>query len=310
MINYVIIIILFLLILLIYKFSHFFVFLPKDNTNKIQSINQSHNTFLLNIIIILPFLFKYFDISFLIPIFFILIVGLLDDIYNLSVTVRFISVLFILIIFLCFNQDYHLSRLIINDYEIEIGLYSGISISLFLLMGFIHVMNMSDGRNGLVISYLLLMPLYIIYKKDFDLFHIDLILILFLMIFLNFKNISYLGNNGLLVISVVFGSLLFKYYNEGIIYIREVFILFFIPFFDGVYVTIKRILNKKNLFEPDRNHLHHLPKKNEWYKCLFYIIMFKLILLLLFYHFANLNFIFLFILAILGYIALRLRFNS
>lgn len=309
MINYTIIILLFLLILLIHRFNHFFIFLPKDNTNKIQSLNQSHNTFLLNIIIIFPFLFKYFEMSFLMPIFFILIIGLLDDIYNLSVTVRFVSVSFILIIFLYLNQDYNLSRLIINDYEIEIGFYLGISISLFLLMGFIHVMNMSDGRNGLVISYLLLVPLYIIYKKDFGLFHIDLILILILMIFLNFKNISYLGNNGLLVISVVFGSLLFKYYNEGIVYIREVFIFFFIPFFDGIYVTINRVLNKKNLFEPDKNHLHHFPKKNEWYRCLFYIMMFKIILLLLVYHFANFNFIFLFILSILGYTLLRFRFN-
>ena len=310
MINYIIIILLFLFILLIHRFNLFFIYLPKDNTNKIQSVNQSHNTLLLNIILIFPFLFNYFEMSFFIPVFFILVVGLLDDIYNLSVMVRFVSVSFILIIFLYFNQDYYLSRLIINNYDIEIGLYSGISISLFLLMGFIHVMNMSDGRNGLVISYLLLVPFYIIYKEGFDLYHIDLILILILMIFLNFKNISYLGNNGLLVISVVFGSLLFKYYNEGIIYIREVFILFFIPFFDGIYVTIKRILNKKNLFDPDKNHLHHLPKKNEWYKCLFYIVMFKIVLLLLIYHFTDLNFIFLFILSILGYISLRIRFNS
>ena len=49
-------------------------------------------------------------------------------------------------------------------------------------------------------------------------------------------------------------------------------ILFFIPFYDGIYVTIKRLTLRKKLFEPDKNHLHHLVPNSKWNYSLLFLV--------------------------------------
>ena len=60
-------------------------------------------------------------------------------------------------------------------------------------------MNMSDGRNGLVVSYLIIIVGYLILKSNFVIDNLYFVLLfgLLLALVLNILNISYFGNNGI-----------------------------------------------------------------------------------------------------------------
>jgi len=306
MINILPSIFIFLLIIFLNKFQSKIIFLPKDDISKVQSTNDSNKTLLLNILLLFQVILSYFSISFSLSLVMVFIIGLIDDYINLSVFKRFLSVTIILFIFFIFNQEYLLTEFIINYSFLKLNFYQSLSLSIILILGFIHVMNMSDGRNGLIVSYLILIISYLAFKNDFYLDSLYLlILINYIMIFLlNFFNISYFGNNGILVVSVFFGAILFQLYDEKVLYIREIFILLFIPFYDGLYVTCKRFIKKKSPFLPDKSHLHHLPSKSNWYLSLLIIISLKILLLYVLNRF-EISFIYLFFITLISYSLLR-----
>ena len=77
--------------------------------------------------------------------------------------------------------------------------------------------------------------------------------------FLNYKNKSFLGDSGSLLMAFLIGYIFIKLYNlEQIKFTDEVFIFMMIPGIDLIRVFFKRIFNKKNPLRPDRSHLHHL----------------------------------------------------
>ena len=87
------------------------------------------------------------------------------------------------------------------------------------------------------------------------------ILLIFLICysFLNYKNKSFLGDGGSLLIAFLIGYMFIRLYNnEKIIFVDEVFIYMMIPGIDLVRLFFKRIINKQNPLRGDRNHLHHL----------------------------------------------------
>lgn len=306
MINIFSSILIFLLIIFLHKFQAKIFFLPRDDISKIQSSNSSNKTLLLNILLLFQVIFLYFPITFSFPLIMIFFIGLVDDFINLSVLKRFFFVTIILFFYFTLNKEFLLTEFIINYSFLNLNFYQSLFLSIFLILGFIHVINMSDGRNGLVVSYLILIISYFAFKNDFYLDSLYLLILfnLILTLFLNVFNFSYYGNNGILVVSVFFGTILFHLYDEKILYIREIFILLFIPFYDGLYVTFKRLLKKKNPFIPDRSHLHHLSSKSNWYLSLIIIMSVKISLLFIINSF-EINFIYLFFITFISYSLLR-----
>lgn len=306
MINIFLSLFIFLLIIFLYQFQSKIFFLPRDDIGKIQSSNSSNKTLLLNILLLFQVIFLYFPITFSLPLIMIFIIGLVDDYINLSVLKRFLSVTVILFFYFTFNKEFLLTEFIINYSFLNLNFYQSLFLSIFLILGFIHVMNMSDGRNGLVVSYLILIISYLAFKNDFylDSLYLLIFINLILIFLLNFFNISYFGNNGILVISVFFGVILFQLYDEKVLYIREIFILLFIPFYDGIYVTYKRFIKKKSPFLPDKTHLHHLPSKSNWYLSLLIIVSLKILLLYVINRF-EISFIYLFFITLISYSLLR-----
>ena len=98
----------FIIIIFASKFQKKLIFLPKDNPNKVQSINISSNTILLNVFLLSPFMISYFKLSLILPLVIIFIIGLLDDFINLSVSKRFFLVSITLIFCFSFLSCYFL----------------------------------------------------------------------------------------------------------------------------------------------------------------------------------------------------------
>ena len=129
--------------------------------------------------------------------------------------------------------------------------------------------NLTDGLNGIAISYALIIfiSIFLIFNlNDFDYFIVlNFIFILFLSLIFNLKNKIFLGNNGAYLISFFISVFLIKFYNETLSDIKfdtdRIFLMLMIPGIDMLRLFIFRIKDKKNPFTRDQNHLHHYLKK-------------------------------------------------
>ncbi len=199
--------------------------------------------------------------------FLIFLIGYFDDLNDNNP--YFKSILFILIvfIFLFFNQEILIKKINISfvnsTYEIS-TFYSYIfTILCFWLL--MNSFNLTDGLNGIAISYALIIfiSIFLIFNlNNFDYFIVlNFIIILFFSLIFNLKNKIFLGNNGAYLISFFIGVFLIKFYNESLSNIRfdtdRIFLMLMIPGIDMLRLFIFRIINKKNPLKRDQNHLHH-----------------------------------------------------
>jgi UDP-N-acetylmuramyl pentapeptide phosphotransferase/UDP-N-acetylglucosamine-1-phosphate transferase len=112
---------------------------------------------------------------------------------------------------------------------------------------------------------------------------------------LNFCNKVFLGDGGSLLIAFVIGYFTISLYNKNYFKSDDIIILMIVPGFDMFRLFLVRILNKRNPFKGDLNHLHHLLKNNFG---LFFAVLtniFFVLALIVLRFFVNYNSIFLLI---------------
>lgn len=203
--------------------------------------------------------------------FFVFLIGYFDDVNNNNP--YFKSFLFILIvfIFLFFNQEILIKKInisfVISTYEL--GTYFSYVFTILCFWLLMNSFNLTDGLNGIAISYALIIfiSIFLIFNlNDFDNFIVlNFIIILFFSLVFNLKNKIFLGNNGAYLISFFIGVFLIKFYNESLSNIKfdtdRIFLMLMIPGIDMLRLFIFRIINKKNPLSRDQNHLHHYLKK-------------------------------------------------
>ena len=121
--------------------------------------------------------------------------------------------------------------------------------------------NMSDGINCLLISFstfALLIINLLIFNSSLDVFDLAILLGLITIFYFNYKNFIFLGNSGASLIASYFIYKLINtnYFNQ--IDVFQVISIFLIMGIDMVRLVIVRLLRKKNPFDRDLNHFHHL----------------------------------------------------
>lgn len=227
---------------------------------------------LVNLIIIL-ILSKILDISdilidenylvllLLLSIFFYLI-GLFDDLKNLTPKVKLLSIIFFLSIIILLFPEIRIQQIkisFLNKIYFLNFFYSYIFIILcFSLL--INAINMFDGINSQVLIFTLMVFLVFIYRGFMPLFFISLSICLFVLTILNLQNRVFLGDNGSYLISGIIGFMFIYQYKtfDKFIYGDQVFVILTIPSIDMLRLFITRVLDKKNPFKGDLNHLHHI----------------------------------------------------
>lgn len=277
-----------LLILCIFKFKSFFNKSPIGGFFLIPS-------FLLYVYLCYNNIF----ISFLLLTLFLFILGVLDDFYNLKVITRFSTVFILIFIFLLSNKDLIKISSFDNDSLFFILFFT------FLVMGFIHTMNMIDGIDGLYISYVIIAFILITF---FEIESIYFLISLIFLLILNLQKKIIIGNSGNLYISAIIPIIFIFNVNTNI----EIFgysleinkelltILFIIPLIDGLRVTVQRILNSSSPFRKDLSHIQFI-NYNE--KLCLVLILLTQVLINILYLILN-NFMFTIIFSIIFYVTL------
>ena len=217
--------------------------------------------------------------------FLIFLIGYFDDLNDNNPYFKSFIFILIVFVFLFFNQEILIKKINISFvnsvYEISTSYSYIFTILCFWLL--MNSFNLTDGLNGIAISYALIIfiSIFLIFNlNNFDYFIVlNFIIILFFSLIFNLKNKIFLGNNGAYLISFFIGVFLIKFYNESLSNIKfdtdRIFLMLMIPGIDMLRLFIFRIINKKNPLTRDQNHLHHyLKKKNSQAKVLiFYTLL-------------------------------------
>ena len=206
------------------------------------------------------FVAKIIIISF--PIF---IIGLLDDVCNLSPTNKMIFLSFLILLFVFFNKEFLLKELYFDDFK-KIYILNDIPslfITTFCILLLINAFNMSDGINGLAHSISILWLIILIVIFDLNITFYFITTIIFISFIFNYKGKYFLGNSGSIFLSSFIGLLTIYLYNsnlntKNLISVEKVILIFLIPGLDMLRLFIVRISNKKSPFLGDLDHFHHL----------------------------------------------------
>ncbi len=203
--------------------------------------------------------------------FLIFLIGYFDDLNDNNPYLKSFLFILIIFIFLSLNDEILLKKINISfiGSTYELNSFSSYFFTVLCFWLLMNSFNLTDGLNGIAISYALVIFISIFFifnLNNFDYFIIlNFILILTLSLIFNLKNKIFLGNNGAYLVSFFIGIFLIKLYNQSLSNIEfgsdRIFLMLMIPGIDMLRLFIFRILNKKNPLSRDQNHLHHYLKK-------------------------------------------------
>lgn len=206
------------------------------------------------------------NISILILMSSIFLVGLIDDILYISYKIRLFLIFIIIFIFLTFNNEYLVKQLYFETLN-QTFIINDISYFLtpFFIMLLLNSLNMADGINGNA-GFIFLCFFMILFneKSMLNFFLATIFLSILVFLFFNLKNWLYMGDSGIYFISIFLSLYLINIYNNSLsnLSCEKIFLIFMIPGIDMFRLFCVRIYNKKNPFKGDLNHLHHILMKN------------------------------------------------
>jgi UDP-N-acetylmuramyl pentapeptide phosphotransferase/UDP-N-acetylglucosamine-1-phosphate transferase len=158
----------------------------------------------------------------------------------------------------------------------EIPLWAGIPLTVFIVVYITNAINLIDGIDGLAsglssVSLLIMGTLFL--QKELWVYSMIAFATFGVLVPFFYYNVYgsadkaqkiFMGDTGSLTLGYIISYLVIKYsmYNPAVSGCREsaVFIAFstlLVPMFDVIRVILYRIRTSKNLFRPDRNHIHH-----------------------------------------------------
>lgn len=188
------------------------------------------------------------------------IFGLYDDKYDLSANTKLLIFIILINFIILIDGNLVIKELNFSFLEIDVELKSfSYLFTILCIMLFANALNMFDGINLQTGFYSLLIFSIFIYKSIFINLSFVMIISLFFILYLNYRNKIYLGESGIQFLAFVISYIFIKSsnVNSNIFYADEIFIIMALPGLDMFRLFLLRILSGKHPFKPDRQHLHH-----------------------------------------------------
>lgn len=216
------------------------------------------------------------SLSIILAITIMFLVGLTDDLKDLTPSIKFLGQLLALSI-LIIQSDYRILSFhgFLGIYELN--MFFSVSISMFLILAFINAFNLIDGIDGMSsITGIVISACFgfLFYKLQLFFFmFISVAVISMLLAFLRYnfspRKKIFMGDTGSLVIGLVLGLLTLKLltlqsetFSALAVHRSELplllLIILIVPAFDLCRVSFIRLRKRVSIFSPDRNHIHHL----------------------------------------------------
>jgi len=215
-------------------------------------------------------------VAFLVAMTITFFIGLTDDFKNLSPKVKFLGQVLSVGMILS-HPEFQITSFHGFLGIQEIPFLASIAISGFLFLGFINAFNLIDGIDGnaSIVGIVISVTLGLIFYKLEMFFYLAICVVLVgtLFAFLRFNFSSrkkiFMGDTGSLVVGLVLGALAMRLLSLGFEPFSRIAIsrteipllllgVLIIPALDISRVIFIRLMRKKSIFSPDRNHIHHV----------------------------------------------------
>lgn len=194
----------------------------------------------------------------------IIIIGVLDDIYQLSAKTKFIGQLIVAGLIVASGLTIDLLTIpFIGDFELGLWSYP---ITILWIVGITNAINLIDGLDGLSagISGIGITTIAILsgINGAMMIFTFSMILLgsIIGFLFYNFYPAKiFMGDTGALFLgySISIISLLGLYKSVTLFSFLVPIIILGVPVFDTTFAIIRRIVNRKPISAPDKSHIHH-----------------------------------------------------
>ena len=187
-----------------------------------------------------------------------MLIGIIDDAIKISANIRLIILSILSFLFLSYFKDFNIEFLHFENIgKINLNNYS-IFFTVLSLLLFQNAMNMIDGINGLSGSIFLIIFIFIATKMNFNSIFVLIIFVIIIFLIFNIMNKIFMGDAGIYFLSILSGLIIIDMSNNNLIYSEEIFLLMMLPGIDMLRLFFLRIINKKNPFNPDKLHIHHM----------------------------------------------------
>ena len=234
--------------------------------------NPSGGYTIILFIILFKFYYSYVELFFL---FIIFLSGILSDIKIINSPLKrlFFQILVIFLSVYFSNIEIVSTKIIFFDYLLMNKIVN-VVFTTFCILIVINGTNFIDGLNGLVIGYylivvatLLRLNLNIDYYYQSNLL-LNFSIILIILIFVNFLNKIFLGDNGSYLLGFIFSIFLIRIHQINMdVSPYFIILLLWYPCFENLFSIVRKRMLKTLATNPDNNHLHQL---------LFFLILKKL----------------------------------
>ncbi|QGQ48157.1 glycosyltransferase family 4 protein [Metabacillus sediminilitoris] len=207
--------------------------------------------------------------NYLVPVmlggFIILVIGLIDDKYNLTPKWKMLGQLIAALIVVFSGVKINFIIIPFTGERIELGIFSYI-IAIIWIIAITNAINLIDGLDGLSagISAIALSSILVLSIMNGQMFVISITVILIgsILGFLpyNFHPAKiFLGDTGALFLGYCIAviSILGLYKSVTIFSLGLPIIALAVPIFDTMFAILRRILNKQKISTADKAHLHH-----------------------------------------------------
>lgn len=197
---------------------------------------------------------------------FLIVLGLVDDKYNIKPIWRFLAQISACIFIIKFTgiKITTFGELLWQGWNTEFALLSSV-VTIFGVVGVINAINMSDGIDGLAIMTffipLVFIGLFGATQESSGWIVAMGISLSVVFIFNQTKSVKiFMGDHGSLFLGFVLGWLLVKGSQEPQMSFYPVTALYLVgvAIFDTIYVMLRRIRRGISPFKADKSHLHHL----------------------------------------------------
>lgn len=256
-----------------------------DNPNDRSSHERKTPTlggvaFYVSLVICLLFLKPYdttgLSVNLIAGLTILFVVGLKDDLMVLSAKSKFLSQILAVFLVIIMPEFQGINFFGFCEVGVLPSLVS-LPFSCFIVLSTINGYNLIDGIDGLasMVGIIIFLTFSFLFYNttDYYYFLIGIIGIAFLLGFLYYnlsdRNKIFMGDTGSMIVGFIIGILVLKLFNLSVsklqiagINPKNTFLLsvaiLLVPFLDVARVFIIRLMNKKEPFSPDRNHIHHV----------------------------------------------------
>ena len=196
---------------------------------------------------------------------FFLVLGALDDRYNLSVSGRLVSKSLIYLIFVLATHSLHIDRILIPSLGLDVNLpWIDVGLTVLCLVALNNAVNMTDGRNGLLLGMTFIWLVLLIGQVPLLAVHPAMLILPALVAIAGFYNLRgklFSGDAGSYAFSSLAGALAIWAHNlplaQGGLTTTQLATFFAIPGFDLIRIMASRYRRGVSVTAPDHDHLHH-----------------------------------------------------